>query len=167
RELNDARQLLSTTRLLTLTGGGGVGKTRLALRLAERVVDEYADGICLADLTSTTQQNLVPNALAAVLQVREKTATPLIDSLVEAVRSKHLLLILDNCEHVITVCAGVAATLLRAAPALQILATSREVLGVPGETVLRVPGLSTPEQRALPPPTELADYEAVRLFGER
>jgi non-specific serine/threonine protein kinase len=186
---------LTTTRLLTLTGPGGVGKTRLALELAAAVRVRYRDGAWLVDLAalpSTPRGNgatphhsvhegprqpsdallLVQQAVAAALDVRAAPTQPLIDTLITALRDRHLLLVLDNCEHLIAACAHLAETLLRACPRLHILATSREVLGVPGEVIWRVPPLSVPAIATRPGQgadivSWMMAHDAVRLFVER
>jgi predicted ATPase/DNA-binding SARP family transcriptional activator len=157
-------------RLLTLVGPGGVGKTRLSLALAEEVLERYAGGIWLADLSSLppsaeTDNPSVARAVATALGVRDEPARPLVASLVGYLKERQLLLLLDNCEHVLPSSAALVATLLAACPALRILATSRETLGVAGEQPWSVPPLSQPEAGA--PPERLAGAEAVRLFLAR
>jgi non-specific serine/threonine protein kinase len=167
REMAQVAELLGGSRLLTLTGAGGVGKTRLALQVAAATVERYPHGVWLVELAPLGDPALVPQAIAAALQVREEPGRPVLASLTEALRSRHLLLVLDNCEHLVGACAELAEVLLRACPALQILATSREALGIGGETAWQVPSLGLPDPQHLPPPETLADCEAVRLFAER
>src|SRR5262249_55774771 len=129
-ELIEVRRLLATTRLLTLTGVGGCGKTRLALAAATTVLLEYPDGVWLVELAELTDRALVAQAVAAALGVREDPQRPLTATLLDALRSRDMLLVLDNCEHLINACAQLAQTLLGACARLRILATSRETLGV-------------------------------------
>src|SRR5713226_5188178 len=145
REMGDVRHLLGRTRLLTLTGPGGSGKTRLALQIAADLLDDYPDGIWLVELATLSDPALVLSAVASVLDVREETGQPLEATLLDAVSGKRLLLILDNCEHVVDACAHVTESLLRTAPNMKIMATSRERLGVVGETSYLVPPLALPE----------------------
>jgi predicted ATPase/class 3 adenylate cyclase len=166
-ELIEVRRLLGMTRLLTLTGAGGSGKTRLALEAARELAETCADGVWLVDLAPLTDPSLVPQAVAVVLGVREVAGQPLTERLAEVLRSRALLLVLDNCEHLVAACAHLADTLLHACPKLQVLATSREVLGIAGETVYRVPPLSVPEAGALCSVEELTHFDAVRLFAGR
>jgi hypothetical protein len=141
REIEDIRQLLSTTRLLTLAGAGGCGKTRLALQVAEAMVDEFRDGVRLVDLGPLSEPTLIADTLAATLGVRGGQKSALDDVLAEYLRPRRVLLVLDNCEHLIAACAQLVEPLLRAAPNLHVLATSREGLGVIGEVVWRVPSM--------------------------
>ncbi|HEY7065093.1 MAG TPA: LuxR C-terminal-related transcriptional regulator, partial [Chloroflexota bacterium] len=170
KALAEAGRLLATTRLLTLTGAPGVGKTRLALQLADEVREAYAQGVWLVELAPLADPALVPQAVAAVLGVHEHPGRPLVDTLNDALREQQTLLLLDNCEHLVAACATLADRLLRACPNLEILATSREALGVAGETAWWVPSLGVP---ADDPPasaagvTALSQCEAVRLFVER
>jgi predicted ATPase/class 3 adenylate cyclase len=162
--------LLKTTRLLTLTGAAGSGKTRLALQLAAERAEDYPEGIWFIDLAALTDPALVPQTVAAALSVREVPGRPLPDVLAEALRPRTLLLVLDNCEHLIESCAELAERLLRACPGVWVLATSREALNVAGEVAWPVPALSIPDPRDLPhnePANSLSQYEAVRLFVER
>jgi non-specific serine/threonine protein kinase len=167
RELAEVRRLLATTRLLTLTGAGGCGKTRLALAVATVVVPEYPDGVWLVELATLTDRTRVVQAVAAAFGVREELQRPLRATLVDALRARTLLLLLDNCEHLLDSCAQLATTLLSACPRLGILATSREALGVAGETSWLVPSLSLPDPQHVLTRMELAEAEAVELFVER
>jgi predicted ATPase/DNA-binding SARP family transcriptional activator len=157
-------------RLLTLTGLGGSGKTRLALRLADDLLDEpgaYPDGVWLVELASLADSALVPKAVALALGVQEEVGCPLADTLMVQLKSKRLLLLLDNCEHLLDACAALAAALLSACPGLQVLATSRAALGVPGEQPWPVPTLTLPAADGAGSVGTLLEYEAVRLFLER
>jgi predicted ATPase/DNA-binding SARP family transcriptional activator len=164
RELGDLSELLHSSRLLTLTGPGGSGKTRLALRLARNALHRYPDGVWLVELAPLGDPALVTKAVAAALAVREGPE-PLMETLTRRLRSARLLLVLDNCEHVVGACAGLAHTLLTACDGLRILATSREPLTIAGERTWPVPGLALPDP--LTSPAELGRYAAVRLFAER
>ena len=165
-EMAEAKRLLATTRLLTLTGPGGTGKTRLSLQLAADVLDVFPDGVWLAELAPLSDPALVPQTVASVLGVREQPGRLLVDTLIDYLRSKSLLLILDNCEHLIDACAQLVTSLLSACPRLKILPSSREALGIGGETIYRVPSLSLPEARHSTPEA-LIQCEAARLFVER
>ncbi len=167
QELLDLPGVLAAARLVSLTGAGGVGKTRLAVRLAWGLVAEFSDGVWLVDLAPLSASDLVAQAIATALGIRESPGRSAREALVDGLRSRQLLLVLDNCEHLIAVCADLAEKLLRAAPALRILATSREALGVSGETVCRVTSLSVPLTSASVSVEALADAEATRLFIER
>jgi non-specific serine/threonine protein kinase len=156
----------SGARLVTLTGAGGAGKTRLALRVAAAMLSDYPAGVRLVELAPLADPTVVRQAVAAALGVVETPGRPVVDAVAASVGLQRLLLVLDNCEHLVAACAALAETLLRACPNLQVLATSREALGVLGETVYRVPALAVPAAAPLPA-TRLAENEAVRLFVER
>jgi predicted ATPase/DNA-binding CsgD family transcriptional regulator len=168
REIAEVRELLlSGTRLLTLTGPGGCGKTRLALRVAEDLKHEFHDGAWWVGLASLSDPDLVPQEVASALEVRETPGRSFVEALADHLSSKKALLVVDNCEHLIGACAALADALLHACPQLRILATSREPLGLAGERTWLVPPLSLPDPRHPPSIQELARYEAVRLFVER
>lgn len=167
REIAEVRRLLGTTRLLTLTGSGGAGKTRLSLQVAADLLDEYADGVWLTELASLSGPALVPQSVASALGVREEPGRALVETLTDWLKSRTLLLLLDNCEHLLTACAQLADTLLKACPNLHILASSREGLGIAGETTYRIPSLSLPDAKEAATPESLSQYESVRLFIER
>ncbi|MDX6379612.1 MAG: hypothetical protein QOI57_636, partial [Rubrobacteraceae bacterium] len=167
REMPEIKRLLATTRLLTLTGTGGCGKTRFALQIADDLVGAYLDGVWLVELAGLTDPMLVPQVVARALKVHEQPDSPLTDTLVDALRAKRMLLVLDNCEHLIDACARLVDTILTSCPHLRILATSREALGVAGEVNWRMPSLSLPDVGHLPSIENLMQYEAVRLFVER
>lgn len=166
REMADVRQLLSSARLVTLLGSGGAGKTRLALQVAADLLEAYADGVWLIELAPISDPALVPQTVASTLGLREP-ARQAADSLVDFLQSKSLLLVMDNCEQVLAATADLCALLLRRCPRLRILATSRETLGIAGETSYRVPSLSLPDPQHLPSPETMNQFAAIRLFVER
>ena len=165
RELEEATQLLKGSRLLTLLGMGGLGKTRLSLQIAADMLDAYPDGIWFMDLAPIRDPTFVPNEVAQVLAVREEPGKPLANTLCAHLKSRKTLLIFDNCEQVVSACASLANAILKAAPDVRIIASSREALRVPGEQVYPVLPL------ALPSPTAsvetLSRSEAVQLFMAR
>jgi predicted ATPase/DNA-binding CsgD family transcriptional regulator len=168
RELAElSRRLAEPTRLLTLTGTGGVGKTRLALRAAEQVAGFFPDGAWLVELAPVHDPALVPPEVAAALGVEQRGGQTLVPALLDHLRDRRLLLVLDNAEHLIAACAELAYTVLRACPGIQILATSRQPLGVAGEVVWRVPSLSVPEPERRADAAALLASEAVALFLDR
>ncbi|HEV2473473.1 MAG TPA: tetratricopeptide repeat protein, partial [Chthonomonadales bacterium] len=166
-ELTKTRALLTRTRLMTLTGSGGCGKTRLALQLAADIVDNYTDGVWLVELAGVTDSALVPQAVASVLTPSASLAPPILDSLCASLKSKRLLLLMDNCEHILEACAALADSLLRTCAGITVLATSREGLSIPGEVNYSVPSLSLPEPVRSPSTESIYQSEAVRLFAER
>ncbi len=169
RELEEIMRLLGAAgpRLLTLVGPGGTGKTRLSLQAAAEMLPQFKDGVWFVELASVSDAALLPQAVATALRVHEEPRRSLQDTLVNTLRTKNLLLILDNCEHLVEASARLADTLLRACPLLRILASSREALGIAGEMIWPVPPLSLPDMQHLPPPEQLTHYEAVKLFIER
>ena len=167
RELTELNALLTRTRLLTLAGAGGAGKTRLALEFARRVEDSYAGGVALVELDSVSDPPLLADAIAGALDVRALPGQPVADAVADFLASRESLLVLDSCEHVLGATAAIADTLLRRAPPLTILATTREPLRVAGEVVFRVPSLAIPDPEQPLTPEELGRYESVRLFVER
>ncbi len=166
-EVAHIKALLGSHRMLTLAGAGGAGKTRLALQAAADLLDGVRDGVWLVEFASLTDPGLVPHSVAEVLGVREEPDQPIAKTLVSSLREKHLLLVLDNCEHVLAACAFFVADLLRACPGVVILATSREALGVAGEQTYRIPSLSLPDPKRTYTVEALSQYEAVRLFIDR
>ena len=166
-ELAELTQTLVAGRLTTLTGVGGVGKTRLGLRVANELAATFADGVWLVELAGLSDPSLVPRALATVLAVHEQPDRSMTDVLADVLRPRQLLVALDNCEHLIEACAALVVTLLRACPGLHVLATSREALGVPGEQVWPVPPLSLPDPSSGEALRQLEASEAVRLFVAR
>jgi predicted ATPase/class 3 adenylate cyclase/DNA-binding NarL/FixJ family response regulator len=159
----------SEARLVTLTGSGGVGKTRLSLQVAADVLEAFPDGVWFIELAPLSDPALIPQTIASVLGLRAEPNQPLLEVLTAYFRAKTALLILDNCEHLVMACASLADALLRAAPALKILASSREALGMAGELAWRVPSLEIPNpaQARQIPIKNLTQYAAVKLFIER
>jgi non-specific serine/threonine protein kinase len=170
--LAQVKQRLAESRLLTLTGAGGCGKTRLAIETAREVMDTFPDGVWLVELAPLTDPTLVPQTVANALGLREASGRPILDTLIGYLRRRALMLVLDNCEHLIDACARLIETLLRSCAQLQILATSRELLGIGGEAVWRVPSLTAVDPTSLGGTgaavveTVLA-AEAVPLFVDR
>jgi len=164
RELTDLMRLVKSTRLLTLAGAGGVGKTRLALRVAAALIEFHPDGVWYVELAALGEPALVPQAVAVVLGVDERPSVPTQHLLARALAGRTLLVI-DNCEHLIDACARFISELLQACPALRVIATSRQPLGIGGEQTWRVPSLSLPDA---PDTVErVGRSEAARLFLER
>jgi non-specific serine/threonine protein kinase len=166
-EIAEIRLSLGTARLLTLTGVGGIGKTRLALQSAAEVTPMYRDGVRLVELEALADPRLVPAAIAAALGVREQSGCPLLETLINTLKVRNQLLVLDNCEHLVSACAEITQRLLTFCPQLRILATSREPLRINGETVRGVSPLSVPDLATLATPSQVVESEAVRLFIER
>ncbi len=169
-ELAEVQRLLRESRLLTLTGPGGTGKTRLSLQAAAALLKDFPQGAWLVELAPIADPRMVVQSVAGVLTVRETAGRTLRDALIDFLRYKTLLLILDNCEHLIESCTRLADDLLRACPRLKILASSRESLGIAGEVVFRVPSLSLPpdfDRAGVVSLSALEQSEAVRLFVER
>ena len=167
RGLAEVKELLGTTPLLTLLGMGGLGKTRLSLQVAADVMDDYPDGVWFVELAAVADARLVPQAVASVLGVMEEAGRPVVEALVKYVQDRELLVILDNCEHLIHACADLARQLLQAGTGLKLLASSREYLHVPGEATYPVPALALPDPGDALPVDALMQYEAVRLFVDR
>ncbi|MFJ6556960.1 ATP-binding protein [Streptomyces luteogriseus] len=143
-QMAEVRRLLGSARLVTLTGVGGVGRTRLALRAAAEAAPSFADGVRLADLAPLSDADLLDRVVSEALGLRDQSARPAADGVADHLRDRRLLLVLDNCEHLVEHVAGLVLRLARAAPGLRVLATSRQRLGTPGEHVLTVPSLTLP-----------------------
>ena len=168
RELAELRQMLGRTRALTLCGPGGIGKTRIALRLLALAAAEFPDGVWFVELADLQQADLVVSRIAGVIGITEEAGRPLLETLGDALRPRQLLLALDNCEHLLDACAQVGRHLLASAPGLRLLSTSREPLSVAAETIWRVPPLSVAPAGADPAAGgDVHRYEAVRLFADR
>jgi predicted ATPase/class 3 adenylate cyclase len=165
RELADIKELLEGTRLLTLLGMGGLGKTRLSLQIAADVLERYPDGVWFVDLAPIKDPSLVPNVVAQVLGVHEEPGTSLTQTLCKHVRDHKLLFVLDNCEHLVSACADFADALMRGSTDLHILATSREALKIRGEQAYQVLPLKAPDRNSSV--ESLLRSEAVQLFVER
>jgi len=167
RDLAELARLLGDVRALTLCGPGGIGKTRLALRLASQTLPGFPDGAWLVELADTTDASLVTRRVAATLGVRDEPDRPSAETLIVALRPRQMLLILDTCEHVVDACAALVQQLLAGSPGLRVVATSREPLRVRGETVWRVPPLELPAAADGLTADEPAAHEAIRLFADR
>ncbi|HEU0297116.1 MAG TPA: adenylate/guanylate cyclase domain-containing protein [Anaerolineales bacterium] len=165
REMEEARKLLPFTRMLTFIGPGGTGKTRLSLQVAMEQFENFKDGVWLVELAPLTDPAYIISTIASIFKLREVQGVSLNDVLMDYLRGKHLLLILDNCEHLVEACAELSERLLYACPNLKIIASSREALGIAGETVYRVPSLSLPPEES--PANSLLEFESVQLFVER
>src|SRR5689334_10041467 len=165
REIEEVKRLLARNRLVTLVGMGGVGKTRVALRVAAEVTEQYAEGVWLVEFGSISDAGLVPNCIAEVLGIQEHVAEPLMRTLCRHLSARQVLLVLDTCEHVIAAIAALVAALLAEAPNTHVLATSREALNVDGEQQIPLQPLSLPTAGASL--KEIAGAEAVQLFVER
>lgn len=166
REIEGVRRLLETTRLVTLTGPGGSGKTRLSLRVATAVADRFPDGVHFVELASITDATIVPSVIASSLGIREEGPRPILETLRAELRERTALLVLDNFEQVIAA-APLISSLLAAAPRLRILVTSRGALRLQGEQEFPVPPLELPDPARLPSPAELSGFEAIALFANR
>lgn len=167
RQIDEIRELLNSARLITLTGAGGTGKTRLAIEVTRKISDRYPDGAWLVDFAVLPEPGLIWQSIASILAVREEPNRSLTQTLTDFLRSKNLLLLFDNCEHLISACAQVVGTLLQSCPQLTILATSREPVGIPGENQYYVPSLTTPQIEAEMFLEQLSRTEAVRVFLDR
>ena len=166
-EASDVKQMLSASHLVTLTGVGGVGKTRLARRVGESVQRAYSDGVWLVELGELSDESLLTGVVAAALGLPDHPARPLREVLVEFLATREMLLLLDNCEQVVNAAAELVETLLQTSPGLRILATSREPLGIGGEATLRVPPLTVPDPDREPSLRGLPRYDAISLFVDR
>ncbi len=167
KPLAELRKLLHKARLVTLTGPGGAGKTRLALRVAAEVVDRHPDGVWLVELGAVTDARLLEQTVASACGIREQRKRPLVEHLARTLASSRVLLILDGCEHLVEPAAALVSRLQRSCPHLTVLVTSREPLGLPGEVIWRIPSLTVPAAAGGDRPELLLQSEAVRLFVER
>lgn len=167
KELKEIARLLSSSRLVTLTGPGGVGKTRLAIQSANDANKKFKDCVFWVDLVGLSDENLIPQEIAQSLNIREIANEPLIETLKIYLRSKQILIVLDNCEHVIRACAEYAEQLLAACPRLKILATSIEALGLFNETTWQVPSLPLPKMQGPLSLKDLKEFASIELFYER
>ena len=166
-DLADVQRLISAYRLVTLTGTGGVGKTRLAQETGQVLLSEFADGVWLVELAALSEPDQIPNAVTQVLSLPDQPGRTPAQALIAHLADKRVLLLLDNCEHLAVACAELVERLLRACPGVRVLATSREPLRVPSEVTWRVPSLGTPDPHHPLPPERLLDYPAAQLFVER
>ncbi|MFE3059492.1 protein kinase [Nocardia sp. NPDC059239] len=166
-QLSEVKNLLSSSRLVTLTGIGGVGKSRLALRVAHKMRDKFANGAWLIELGELNDAASLPDVVAAAFGVHDYGGGSTLDTLVELLTPYDVLLVLDNCEHMIDAVTSLSVSLMRACPRLRILATSREALGIGGETVYPLPPLEIPDPGVEPELRTVARYDAVALFAER
>ncbi|GAA5125821.1 ATP-binding protein [Haloechinothrix salitolerans] len=166
-EIAEIKRLLSASRLVTLTGVGGAGKTRLSLRAAADLQRAFSDGVWLVELAALEDQALLSQTIASTLGLHDRTARWPVPALAEYLSDKRLLLVLDNCEHLRDACAVLVDTVLHAAPDVHILATSRQALGLTGEHIFQVPTMSMPEPDRPTPHDALGQYEAVNLFVDR
>ena len=166
-ELAEIKELLLGQRLVTLTGAGGSGKTRLALAAAAQVVDAFPDGVTLTELAGLTDPTLVVQTAASAVGLREQSGQSWLDGLIEVLHAQTALLVLDNCEHLLAACQHFAKEILQNCPQVHILATSREALGVGGEYIWPVPPLSLPVINTDLQPAQYLTYDAIQLFAER
>jgi predicted ATPase/class 3 adenylate cyclase len=170
REMVELKRLLDTTRLVTLTGPGGTGKTRLSLQLAAEILDKFPHGVWLVELATISDPALLAETISNAVDVREESGRPPLETLLEALRTRTLLLVLDNCEHLIAESAKIVSSLLRHCPGVKVMASSREPLNVQGETLWPVSALAVPNWSGSEPDLafqEIAQLEAVHLFVER
>ncbi len=167
KEISAVTRLIAANRLVTLTGPGGTGKTRLSLRVAADLLDSFPHGVWFVELAALANSALVPQTVMTTLGLREESGRSLLEILTDFLRAKTVLLILDNCEHLVEASAQLAETLLQACPNLRLLVSSREALGIPGETPYRVPSLAIPDGHAAYSAASIVQFEAARLFMER
>jgi predicted ATPase/class 3 adenylate cyclase len=170
REMSEIKRLFPTTRLLTLTGPGGTGKTRLSIHIAADLLEQFPHGVWLVELSTLSDPALIPDAMINAIGIREVPDRSPLATLTEALRTRHLLLVLDNCEHLVADCAQIVSSLLRSCPQVKIIASSREALNIEGETIWGLAALSVPDFRRDEPllkADQIAQLEAVQLFVER
>lgn len=166
KEIAEVVQAMNAYRLVTLTGSGGVGKTRLSLQVAMELLEQFSNGVWFVELAPITDPDLIPQTILLAMGAQPQHNKTALENLTDFLHEKTALLVLDNCEHLIEACAKLTNTMLNAAPNLNILASSREVLGVDGEKAWHVPSLSVPDLKHLPAIEQLSQYESVRLFIE-
>ena len=166
-ELAEVRRALAKARIVTLLGVGGMGKTRLSLQTAAEVMDDYPDGVWLVELAAVADPRMVPQAIASALGVKEESGHSIAEALTAALRDRRLLLIVDNCEHLLQACADVVSVLLRTVPQMKVLATSREPLRVAGEFVYALPALAVPVRANAIGAAAVGEFPAIRLFADR
>lgn len=166
-ELAEASRLLAKERIVTLTGSGGCGKTRLAIQVAAENMEKFPDGVWCAELASVSDPAVVAQTIAGHVGIREEPGQTVVQALVSQLRRKRVLIVMDNCEHLLLECARLAENILKSCPDVRILATSRESLNIAGETTFRVPSLSLPDPRYQSTPQSLEAVESVRLFVDR
>ena len=167
KEMPAVKKLIEEHRILTLTGAGGCGKTRLAIEVASQIIQDYKDGVWFVDLAPITSENLVAKEIIESLKIQEVPNQAIIDTLIEKIKNKTLLIILDNCEHVLKACSEITGKLIQSAPGLKIIVTSRESLYIKGEQVWRVPSLTLIDPKSLINVKQAQDSEAVMLFTDR
>jgi predicted ATPase/class 3 adenylate cyclase len=167
KEIEEIRQAISKHRLVTLTGSGGTGKTRLSLQVAAEILNRFKDGVWFVELAPITDPARVPNTVASILGIREEPSRPLMTTLMDWFSGRDLLILLDNCEHLLDACARFTDSVLRGSRETHILASSREALGIAGEIAYRVPSLPTPSPDQHVEIERLEEYESVQLFIER
>ena len=167
KESAEVVHLLQNSRLVTLVGSGGCGKTRLALQAAADLLEHSPDGVWFVEFAPLTDAALVPQTVAQVLKAPEEAGRTAQQTLLERLKAKEIILVLDNCEHCLSAVAALADALIRALPQIRLLSTSREPLNITGETVYRVPSLSLPDPQQTQTPESLSQYEAVQLFIDR
>ena len=166
RELSEVRALVESSRMVTLTGAGGCGKTRLSLQVAAEMLDGAGDGVWLVELAAVSDPDAVPSAISGALGIAPRPGHPALEALLDALGPQDILIVLDNCEHLIDACAKTADALLRRCPRVHLVATSREPLGITGETIYRVPSLSLPASDG-PGAVTPESSDAVALFVDR
>ena len=165
--MTEIKQAITDHRLITLTGVGGTGKTRLSLQVAADLLDQFPDGVWFVELASITNPELIPQTILSAFGIGDQPGLTSLQLLTDHLREKHLLLVLDNCEHLIEATAKLVELLVNGALEIRIMATSREALGVRGEMSWQVPSLSLPDINHLPSIEGLSQYEAVSLFVDR
>ncbi len=167
KEMKEVRDLFQKSRLITLTGAGGCGKTRLAREIASTLIEEFKDGVWFVNLSPITNPEFIAKSIAEVLSIKEEPDKPIIETLINKISDKSLLILLDNCEHLIQACAEIVDKLLQSVEGIRILATSREALNIYGEVVWMIPSLSFPAPDSKVLIDETDRYESIKLFTDR